>query len=543
MENNMTTTPQQGSQTFQDYIGFLKRRKWYILIPWVLICGIAALVAFKLPAIYRSSATIRIEAQQVPEDLVRTTVTTYAEERIKTITQQILSRSVLEEIIKDFDLYPKLREEALLEDVIAEMKEDITIEMVSASVPNRRLGRDIEVTVAFTVSFENEDRRKVAPVASRLASLYLEYNARLRENLAEKTTAILEKQLEEYRIANQELERKIARFKEEHLTELPELMRLNLETERRIADQLDNLDRRMLTLQERKMYLEGQLLTLSPSPLMRGDQVWEPKDRLHLLRSRAISMEAHLSPKHPDLINIRREIAELEKEVEAKDVTLTIERQIKEKEVQLQGLLNNATEKHPDVVRIKEEIARLKTELAAARARTEKDAAGYLYTPSNPAYINIQTQIKTTELELEGIKKERQALEKKWQKYVDRLEQMPKVEQQYQALVRDYNIGRKKYSETADKLMLAKQAESLERSQSGEKFMIIDPPVQPSKPAKPNRPAIVLIGFILGFGAGVGLAAVREFSDTTIRDIKDVERITGEPVLATVPDISELAGK
>ena len=536
----MMTEPDRGLQTLQDYIAFLRRRKWFIVVPWLVILCIASVVAYILPPVYQSKATILIESQQVPEDLVRTTVTGYAEERIKTITEQILSRQTLEQIIKDFRLYPDFQDNAPIEDILSKMRKDISVEMVSAMVPSRRGERQVEVNVAFTVSYEGGDPKKVTQVANRLTSLFLEYNMRLRENLAKTTTNILEQQLEAYRNTTRLLEEKIARFKEEHLTELPELMRLNLEFEQQIRQQIERVETKILALEDRKVYLEGQLATISPSVLFRGDQVWEPRDRLKLLRSQAISLEASLSPKHPDVIKIRREIEELEKKVNADNERRNLEKMLNDKEVQLENLRNRTTDKHPDVVRLKQEISNIKTALADIQADEAGGADSADSGPTNPAYINLQTQIKRTEIELDSLRTQRKELEKKWQQYVKRLEQMPQVEQEYQDLARDYSAAQKKYNETSEKLMEARQAENLEENQAGEKFTVVDPPHVPGKPVKPNRMAIILIGFILGLGAGAGLAAAMEFTDTTLRTAGDVRRLTGAPVLSAIPDVREV---
>jgi succinoglycan biosynthesis transport protein ExoP len=537
--DNMTEAD-HGPQTLQDYMVFLQRRKWFIVVPWLAILCIASVVAFILPPIYQSKATILIESQQVPEDLVRTTVTGYAEEHIKTITEQILSRKTLEQIIKDFRLYPDLQGNDPVENILSKMRKDILVEMVSAMVPSRRTEKQVVVNVAFTVSYEGGDPEKVAQVANRLTSLFLEYNISLRENLARTTTNILERQLEDYRDTTRLLEEKIARFKEEHLTELPELMRLNLETERQLRRQIEDVKAQMLALEDRRVYLEGQLAMISPNVLLTGGgQVWEPRDRLKLLRSQAISLEASLSPKHPDVIKIRREIEELEKTVSVYDERRNLQEMLNDKEVQLEDLRNRITDEHPDMVRLKQEISDIKIALADSQADEAGSADPAFTGATNPAYINIYTQIKRTEIEMEALQAQRKELDVRWQQYVKRLEKMPQVEQDYQDLVRDYSSAQTTYNETSAKLMEARQAEGLEESQVGEKFTVVDPPQVPERPIKPNRMAIVLIGLILGLGAGVGLGAIREFTDTSIRTAMDVKRITGVPVMAAIPDVQE----
>jgi succinoglycan biosynthesis transport protein ExoP len=532
----------RGPQSLTDYREFLLRRKWQIIVPFLLISAAVSAVAYLLPPVYRSSATILIESQQVPQDLMRTTVTSYAEERINAITQQILSRQVLLNIIKDFDLYADQREKITVEEILDEMRGDIAIEMVSAEVPDRRGGRSVTVNVAFTVSYENLDPKKAMRVTNKLASLFLEHNLRMREDLAETTTKLLEQQLEQYRAVTRDLEERIARFKETHITELPELMQLNLETERGLRRQIESVEEQTRTLQDRKVYLEGQLATVSPTPPLvnaTGQYILDPRDRLKALKNQALTLEASLSPKHPDVVKIRREIEDLEKEIGATEQRDHVIEQLRLKEAELKELQARVTEKHPDLIRLSGEIDGLKQK---AKSNEQQASAGLdlgQVDPTNPAYINLQTQIKAVEIDLKGLKERRRELDAKWQDYVKRLERMPEVEREYRELTRDYDAAQSKYAETTAKLMEARQGQSLEESQAGEKFTIIDPPQLPEKPIKPKRLAIVLIGLILGAGAGIGGAAVVEFADSTIRSQKDVRRITGEPPLAVIPDVQE----
>ena len=537
---------ERGPQSLKEYADLLHRRKWQIFIPWLVVFGAITAIAYLLPPVYRSAATILIESQQVPQDLIRTTVTGFTEERIKSITQQILSRKILLNIIEDFDLYSEKRGKDPTEKILEDMRDDIFVEMVSAEVPDRRGGRPVTVNVAFTVSYEGRDPQKVMQVTNRLASLFLEHNLRMREGLAETTTELLERQLEQYRSLTQNLEERIARFKEAHITELPELMNLNLETERQLRRQIEGVDEQMRNLKDRKIYLEGQLVTVSPdSPLLNvsGQYIMDPKERLRALKSQAITLAATLSSKHPDVTKVRKEIAELEKEIGTLDKRLEMKEALRLKEQELKELKTSATEKHPDVLKLKKEIEKLKENVKDYEDKGKEGFDLDQAQPTNPAYISLQTQIKVAEMDLKGLKDKRQQLEQSWQDYVKRLEKMPQVELEYRVLIRDHDAAQKKYAETSAKLMEAHQGQSLEQLQAGEKFTIIDPPQLPEIPAKPKRIAISLIGFILGIAAGVGVGALMEFADSTIRSPKDIRRITGHPVLASIPDVAEVQKK
>ena len=542
----MTQNIERGPQSLKEYTDLLLRRKWQIFIPWLVVFGAITAIAFLLPSVYRSTATILIESQQVPQDLIRTTVTGFAEERIKSITQQIFSRKILINIIEDFDLYPEKRGKDPMEEILEDMRDDIFVEMVSAEVPDRRGGRPVTVNVAFTVSYEGRDPQKVMQVTNRLTSLFLEHNLRMREGLAETTTELLEQQLEQYRDLTNSLEERIARFKEAHITELPELMNLNLETERQLRRQIEGVDEQMRSLKDRKIYLEGQLANVSPDPPLlnvSGQYIMDPKERLRALKSQAITLVATFSSKHPDVTKVRKEIAELEKEIGILDKRLEIKEALRLKEQELKELKTGATDKHPDVLKLRKEIEKLKESAKDYEDRGKEGFDLAQAQPTNPAYISLQTQIKIAEMDLKGLKDKRQQLEESWQDYVKRLEKMPQVELEYRELVRDHDAAQRKYAETMAKLMEARQGQSLEQLQAGEKFTIIDPPQLPEMPVKPKRIAISLIGFILGIAAGVGVGAVMEFADSTIRSPKDIRRITGHPVLASIPDVVEVQKK
>ncbi|HFC46683.1 MAG TPA: hypothetical protein ENJ63_02245, partial [Dissulfuribacter thermophilus] len=264
----------------------------------------------------------------------------------------------------------------------------------------------------------------------------------------------------------------------------------------------------------------------------------DPVQRLKALKIQAMSLEASLSSKHPDVVKLNKEIEMLEGQVKASKDRKVLQEMLELKRSELKQLLSKVTKKHPDVVRLEEEIKSLEEKLA----KLPKDERMELAEdePTNPAYINLKTQIKSAELELEGLRKKRQEFEKKWQEYVKRLEKMPEVERQYNDLMRDYEIATGKYREIMAKLTEAKQGELLEKTQAGERFTVIDSPQIPERPVKPNRPVIALIGFILGLGVGVGMAAIVESMDTTIRVPKDIKKVTGVPVLATIANVKNV---
>ncbi len=517
----------QKFSTIDDYKAFALRAKYRILVPFLVVFGITTIVAFVLPSVYQASSTILIETQQIPPDFIRSTVTSYAEERLKVISQEIMSRANLSDIIARFGLYGDMKGKSTTEETVTKMRDDIKLETISAAREGSK-----STTVAFTLSYEGRDPNKVQNVANALASLYLEANLKTRTSNAETTVQFLENQVELYRKQCSELEAKIAGFKEKHMGELPELFQLNLQTEQQMRNQLDTIDRDMRTLQDRKILLEGQLSTVKPSSPATQD---EPTKRLKELKSRLVTLTSSFSEKHPDVVRVKKEVAELEQQLQVKDDLAKKRKELEEKRTSLNQLLGRATEKHPDVIRLKKEIAQCEEEIA--QGERHQTSVSATENPDNPAYIGLKTQISATELDIAALKKQRTELHQKWMAYLQRLDKAPQVEFRFTDLARDHDNAKTKFRETMDKLMEAKQGLTLEESQAGERFTIIDPAHFPERPAKPNRPAIVLIGLILGLGAGIGYAAVVEFADTSIRDAGDLQEVTGLPVLAVIPRI------
>jgi len=123
--------------TADDIIEILKRRVWLIAVPFVLITAGAAVQSKLTPNLYRSETVILVVPQQIPESYVRATVTSRIEDRLQSISQQILSRTYLERIIVDFDLYANERKVAVMENIVETMRRrDISIENVKGDAFN-----------------------------------------------------------------------------------------------------------------------------------------------------------------------------------------------------------------------------------------------------------------------------------------------------------------------------------------------------------------------------------------------------------------------
>jgi polysaccharide chain length determinant protein (PEP-CTERM system associated) len=468
---------EEEAKTIKDFKEIVKRRKWSIILPALIVFAISAIVAFGLPPIYQSKATILIEEQEIPREYVMAMVTSYAEQRIQSINQRIMSSTRLLEIINRFNLYADLREKWTIEEVIEKMRKDIKFETISTDVVDRRTGRPTAATIAFTVSYEGKNPSIVQQVANVLASLYLDENLRTREEKTVGAARFIEDEMKDVQARLAEQDAKIAAYKQKYLNALPELTQSNLQELDRIERSIEQLDIQLRNLKDREGQLQTQLASIPP------DLANPDKDRLKELRARLVFLRARYSDKYPDVIKTKAEIAELERKLK-----ITGEGAIGDK-------------------------------------------------PDNPAYINLASQLASTQSDIDTLKKQVSAFQGKREDYRRRIQMSPRVEEGYKALMVERNNLQAKYDDLMKKYMETKVASGLEKGQMGEKFTLIDPPRMPEEPIKPNILAILLIGFVLGIGSGVGTASLKEHSDQSVRSAEALAKALGFSVLASIPEI------
>ncbi|MDP1949333.1 MAG: Wzz/FepE/Etk N-terminal domain-containing protein [Nitrospirota bacterium] len=518
-----------------DYLALLRRRKTLILMVAASLLAASAALAFLLPAVYRSTATILIEEQEIPPDLVRSAIATYADQRIETIKQQVLSRSTLWHIVEQYGLYKDLRKRNPTEEVLARFVKDIQIDVMNVKVIDKRTQNPTQATIAFTLSYDGESPELAQKVANELTSLFLGENLKTRERHAQETTAFLKREAESLSHHIQDLEGKLAGVKQRAAGALPELVQLNMQlmssTQREVIDS----DREIRSLKERKTYLEGELATLKPhTPLINasGDRMLDTSERLKALRAQYASASAYLEPEHPDLIKMKQELSSLEKEPGATDGREELSKRLTAEQASLAALRERMEASHPDVVKTQNVVASLERELQAAIARPPKPLT---VKPENPAYINIQSQLASTTASLQSLEKARVDLKQRMAEYAKRVETTPTIEPEYLDLQRDRENSVRKYQEITSRLMEAQVSGELEVQRKGERFSLINPPELPEKPDRPNRMAILLLGAFLALAGGVGTGVVADNVDRTIHTSDQLGRAMGMLPLGVIP--------
>jgi uncharacterized protein involved in exopolysaccharide biosynthesis len=302
---------------------------------------------------------------------------------------------------------------------------------------------------------------------------------------------------------------------------------------------LQRIDRDIGFLTDRKLLLEGQLLDTKPvSPLAgSGGGLLEPEDRLRALKSQLASLSGLYSENHPDVRRTRREIASLQAETGLQGEADDREQMLDRLRGELSALRKRYADEHPDVVKLRRTYETLEAAVRAGPADGKAPPGGLRTArkPDNPTWINLKTQIATTESQLEGLASERREIQSRLDELSSRLAQSPEVEREYLELVRDMESSRQRFRELRDKQMQAQVAEQLERSRKAERFTIIEPPIFPEKPFRPNRQLIVMMGAVLALAGALAAVALAHALDGHVHGAKDVARLMQVPVLAVLP--------
>ncbi len=522
------------SLTLEDYSAILQRRRWSFLLPAIVVLAASMAVAFGLPSVYRSKATILVEQQDIPADLVQSTVTSYAGERIELVSQRVMTTENLGRIIEQHDLYPELRANFGLPTAVAQMRTDTAREMITAQFSDPRSGRPTSTTIAFSVAFESPSPVLAQKVTEDIASLYLEENLRERTRTAQESTSFLAQESSKLGAEIEALEERISRFKEQYGDRLPEVMRLNLEIMQRTEERLRSTAQEIRTLEEQAIYLSSELAQIDPYAAVysaTGARVMSPADRLKALEAEYVGIASRYSSSHPDRAKLEREMASLRAIVGGGD-SRDLRSRLGEQQSELNALRDRYSSEHPDVKRLEREIQATRQRLASGG---QQSGGSQVADADNPAYIQIQARLSAADANLASLRRTQAELQDDLKEYERRILESPQIEQEYNRLLRAQVNLVDAYNEINAKLNTARIAETLETESRGERFSLLEPPYVPTTPYRPDRIAILFFGFVLAIGGGVGNLAFREATDQRLYGARALQAMTGEPPLALIP--------
>lgn len=473
----------QSGMNWQGYLHLAVERRWWIVLPTFVVWLGACIVAWLIPASYRSETQILVQPQQVPEQFVAPNIAPDMQQRLQTMTQQILSRTRLQTIINNLQLYSDVRGREVSDELLERMRKDIKIDAVSNPEHKGQL-------TSFKISYSAPSPELAQKVTSELSNLFIQENLRERTELAENTTAFLDSELSDARQKLELLEQRIREFKSSNLGELPGQTQSNLQILVGLQSSVQEESAALSRAEQQKMYLTS-MLAQYPAP-----------------SSTETAADADVPPEMAkDLASMQSELAALKAKY---------------------------TDSHPDVVRLKQKIAETERLLAGAKSGG-KQARKLASKPEiNPA-VQLSSQLRATELEISSRKREIEQLKRKIDVYQARLNQTPVREQQLADLSRDYDQSRADYEALLKKKNQSELATNLEKQQQGQQFRILDPPSLPDKPDSPNRFRFSVLGLAAGLCLGCGLVFGFEFLRPLVRGRSDLDQALRGAVLVEVP--------
>lgn len=524
-----------------DYLAILRRRRAQMTFAFIVVLVLSILTAILWPPTYRATGTILIEQQELPTDLVRSAISSFADQRIQVITQRVMTTENLFKIIERYDLYKSQREIEPREKIIRRMRDDISFEMISADVIDPRMGRPTKATIAFSVSYSNYSPELAARVANELVSLYLRVNIESRKQDAANAADFMSGEADRLSKHIDELQAKLAAFKQQHFNSLPDQTAFNNTLLFHAEDELREAESQIRSLDQQTTYLEAQLAQIGPNSQVftsTGERVLSPADRLKFLHTEYARVSGIYGPDHPDVLRIKREIAGLEASVGSVDNSADLARRLQAAQSDLATAKQKYSADHPDVLRLQRQVDTLQQQIKDAGATSPA-----AITPDNPAYIQVKAQLESARAQRSALVQKRAELNERIADLEGRMAKAPGVERDYAEMARELENAQISYNQIRQKQVDAQVSQNLEDERRGERFTLIEPPVPPEQPASPNRWAILLAGLLLALAAAFGTMLASENLDGSVRNRRDLEALLSVPPLAVLPWIETKADR
>lgn len=495
LENNSSERPD-----WMKHWQLVCRRRWWLLLPAFGIWLLVWLTSWFLPVQYRSETLILVEQQRVPEQYVVSNVASDLQERLQSMTQQILSRTRLLKIMDEFQLYPKLRSRLTTDELVDRMRKDIQIELVQAPNSPREL-------TAFKIAYLSNDPGLAQRVTEQLESLFIAENLKARQQQSEQTTQFLDSQLEDARTNLDSQEKRVKEFKSQYLGELPEQVQSNVQILSGLQARLQQETDALSQAKQQGVYLESLLnqwrslesdITVGS---VNGQAPPSLEQELERLRAQLADLSSHYTDKHPDIRKLKAQIAKTER-------------------------LKQQTEAQV--------AAGLKS---GAMADSGPRPSNYADLQAMSPRMQLESQLKANRLEIQNRQRSIDQLKQQNDQYQGRLNTTPVREQQLAGLTRDYEQSRRNYEQLLAKRDQSEMATNLEKRQEGEQFRVLDPPNVPQKPYSPNRLKLSLIGLVAGIVVAVGLTVTAEAVDDRVYSQEDFADIVAAPLLVEIPPL------
>ena len=463
----------------EKYLNIIFRRKYLIIISLLLSILGGFVYYLVVPKVYEATTLILVQPQRVPEGYVHKLVEGTVGERLRTISQQVTSRTNLEKIVAEFGLDSNYKDARDMEEVVAATRNRVKIE-----VKGDEKGREAST---FTIAFQASKPDIAMKVANALASNFISENLKIREEQALGTSFFLTDELESVRRQLAEKENQLSLYRERYMGGLPEQLQTNLNILERLQAQLEQFGSNTRDAENRRILIQTQLAERTKTSV----------------EVSASSGESTVGTR--SLQSLKNELAFLE---------------------------GRYTGKHPDVLRLRETISALERETPAATLTNERSYGSVVVSPLDAA---LKKQLKEVELEIVNLKEEAKNTRTQIAGYRRKVEDTPRREQELVSLNRDYENLKGIYNSLLSRKLEADIAVSMEKKQKGEQFRVIDSAKSPARPIKPDMLKILLLAVTAGLLLGGGLAYFSEMRDTSYRSPEELEEEIKLPVFLSIP--------
>lgn len=496
--------------TLDQILKLFLNGKW-IIAATIFVCLFAALLISRtLPDVFSAEATVQVLPQRVPNEYVRPTVTSTVEERLKTIEGVIRSRTQLEQVIRDFNLYPELTASKTMDDAVAAANAALTVEVAAGPGGRRPMPGQVS---AFKVGFEYPERDTALKVTQRLTDLLINENSRMRETAADQTSQFLQSQLAEAERRLREQDQKLEAFRQKYAGRLPNQLDANLQGLQSARMELSQLSESIARDRDRKTLLErlyqGAVQDLDnvavtpatpavgqsadPNSLPTGGTI---QQRLAAARANLAQLELKFKPEHPDVRRAQSQIRDLEQQAAA----------------EASAKPAGGTSPEPAARAVSPDV-----QARRERLREQKEEIN-----------SLTRQIAQKEAQ-------EAALRARMGDYQLRIDSIPGIESEWNELTRDNLTLQETYKTLLGRSEESKISANLERRQIGEQFRMLDAPRAASAGSGARRIQVNAGGFAVGLLLGLLIIGFREFRDTSFRTEADVFNVLALPVLAAVP--------
>jgi polysaccharide chain length determinant protein (PEP-CTERM system associated) len=479
--------------TLDDYLAMLRRRMKVILIPALLAPLAGFLVSYLFAAKYTSQAEVLVEAPKISDAVVPQVYNEDLTQQMNEIVGRVMSTTTLRPRVEALGL---ARTGQTVDDLVGNIQQNMTIQQAPDISQSAAGKRKQSSSAAFYVSYIGSSADEAKKICTELTSMLIEQDLRSRQEHTKGTTDFLTQQVADAKEHLDDLDKKVAAFKNQHMGQLPGDEDNNLKILMGLNSQLDANTQTLNRATQDRSYTES------------------------LLAQQLAAWKTSQSASNPQ----------------------TLQQQLSQLQAQLIDLQARYTSDHPDVIKTQADITQVKKKLAELN-ETSANAADTTNTKesgSDPAEIRqLRLQVHQYEELIAQATRDQKRLQQEISVYQSRVAASPSIEEEYKELARDYDNAQKVYQDDLAKQSTSNMATQAANQAEGAQMTLLNPANLSDTPSFPNRLLFAGGGLGAGLALGLGLALWLELRDKSIRTQADAESALELPMLVAVPWVVE----